>query len=93
MVELPQPVSFYTIPQSCKQESTVLLRCVFGGGRPLFENGEARLTITIDTKRLEPGDVIIMANVTSSGDETDYSDNTIETLITCLEFSEIESIG
>lgn len=92
-VELPRLTSFYTIPQNCKQESTILIRCVFNAGRPLFEKSEARLTITIDTTRLEPGDLMILANVTSSGDESDFSDNVMETIITCSEFSEIETIG
>lgn len=92
-VKLPSRTSFYSVPTNCKQESTNYMTCVFSNGRPLFEKDSAKMTISVDTTRVEPGELIISANVTSSGAESDWIDNTIDTIITCQEFSEIEVIG
>lgn len=92
-VELPKSVTFREIPSFCKIKDLRRVECFLQSGRAMETNTKTELNFTIDTAKLNPGPLIVRANVSSNSDEANHVDNMDELQIECIEFSEIEIIG
>ncbi|KAJ6640899.1 Integrin alpha-PS3 [Pseudolycoriella hygida] len=87
-------ITFKKTPASCtSQANTKELLCNINNGSPLFRGDEGKLTIDLDTTKLELVDFIVKAYVFSTGDELNETDNYVDNIIPLAEFSEIEAIG
>lgn len=87
-------ITFRKIPASCtSQPDTKELLCNVNNGIPLFNGDERKLTIDLDTSKLELVDFIVKAQVSSTGDELNEADNYVDNVIPLAEFSEIEGFG
>ena len=95
MITIPTNVTQYSrIPPNCKlnqQES--LMTCDVSGGKPLAQNDQIILVINLDSSRLHGSSFKINASVSSTGDESNPSDNEYENEIFMNEFSDIELAG
>lgn len=79
-------------PSNCELENRQLF-CDINNGSPL-KNGELGfLNILLDTKKLDGTEVLIKANVISTGDERDDTDNHANDVIRFIEYSEVEISG
>lgn len=92
-VELPKPVTFREIPSSCKIKDLRRVDCFLQSGQAMDNNTKTELYFTIDTIKINPGQLIVRANVSSTSDDANYVDNRDELIIECIEFSEIEITG
>lgn len=95
MITIPTNLTQYSrIPPNCKlnnQES--LMTCDVSGGKPLAQNEQITLVINLDASRLQGTSFKINASVSSTGDESNPSDNEFENEVFMTEFSDIEMIG
>ncbi|KAJ6640903.1 Integrin alpha-PS3 [Pseudolycoriella hygida] len=85
-------VSYMKIPSSCKLDNKQLL-CDINNGSPLYKGDVGTLKISLDTTKLEGTQLVVKANAFSTGDESNESDNHVNTVIPLAEFSDIEISG
>lgn len=90
-------VAFTKTPSNCvlnddSAESNIMI-CDINGGSPMFKGDTTSIRIRIDTTKLEGSELLVKANVFSTGDELNADDNTIENSIPLAEFSDIEISG
>lgn len=85
-------VSFMKIPSSCKLDNKQLL-CDINNGSPLYKGDLGFLKISLDTTKLEGTQLLVKANVFSTGDESNENDNHANTVIPLAEFSDVEISG
>lgn len=88
-------VSFAKTPSNCEftDDATNIMLCTLNGGSPLFINDHTSMKISIDTTKLNGTEFSVKANVFSTGDELNNTDNVVENIITVGEFSDVEVIG
>lgn len=95
-VTLPeQYVSFAKTPSNCQMDddATNIMVCTLNGNSPLFKDDKTSMKISIDTTKLDGTEFTVKANVFSTGDELNDTDNSVENVITLGEFSDVEVIG
>lgn len=85
-------ISFMKIPSSCKLDNKQLL-CDINSGTPLYKGDLGFLKISLDTTKLEGTELIVKANVFSTGDESNEIDNHFNNVIPLIEFSDVEISG
>lgn len=87
-------ISFKKTPASCStQPNSKELLCNINNGSPLFNGEQGKLTIDLDTTKLELVDFIVKAYVFSTGDELNETDNYVDNVVELAEFSDIEALG
>lgn len=59
----------------------------------MFNGEQGKLTIDLDTTKLELVDFIVKAYVFSTGDELNETDNYVDNVVELAEFSDIEALG
>lgn len=69
------------------------MECDLNDGRPMYRGESTSLKIGIDATKLDGEELIIKAQVHSTGDELTEFDNKVEDVIALGEFSEIEVLG
>lgn len=91
-ITISESVNFMKTPSNCELENRQLF-CDINNGSPL-KNGELGfLNILLDTKTLDGTEVLVKANVISTGDERDDTDNHANDVIPFIEYSEVEISG
>lgn len=85
-------VSFMKIPSSCKLDNKQLL-CDINNNIPLYKGDLGFLKVSLDTTKLEGTQLLIKANVFSTGDESNENDNHANSVIPLAEFSDVEISG
>lgn len=91
-ISFPESLSLVKIPPTCHLQVNLDLLCNINGGSPLYNNSSADFKLTLNTTKLHGKELNIKANVFSR-DESNEMDNTVNTIITLAEFSEIEISG
>lgn len=97
-VTLPESnAAFSKIPSHCKfdEESANdnVMICVINDGSPMFNGDSAAIKISIDTTKLFDSKLVLRAQATSKGEESNENDNLVLDEIELIEFSNIEIIG
>lgn len=97
-ITLPESgVLFTKTPSNCKLDehapNSNIMECDLNNGAPLFKGDKTTIKISIDTTKLDASELVIRANVFSTGDELNELDNVAEDIIPLKEFSNIEIIG
>lgn len=90
-------VLFTKTPSNCKLDEEApnsnVMECDLNNGTPLFKNDKTTIKISVDTTKLDGSELVIRANVFSTGDELNELDNVVDDIIPLKEFSNIEIIG
>lgn len=90
-------VLFTKTPSNCKLDETApnsnVMECDLNNGTPLFKGDKTSIKISIDTTKLDGSELVIKAQVYSTGDELNELDNIAEDIIPLREFSNLEVIG
>lgn len=90
-------VTFLKTPPNCRlvdeQTSTNKMLCDINHRVPLSNGNKAVQLISVDTSKLDGSNLVIRAEVFSTGDEYNNSDNKVENDIPLAEFSDIEILG
>lgn len=97
-ITLPESgVLFTKTPSNCKLDvdapNANIMECDLNNGSPLFKGDKTGIQIGIDTTKLDGTELVIRANVFSTGDELNELDNVVDDIIPLKEFSDIEIIG
>lgn len=97
-ITLPESeILFAKIPSNCKLGDTAsnsnIMECDLNNGTPMFKGDRTSIKISIDTTKLDGNELIVKANVYSTGDELNELDNTVENVISLKSFSNIEVFG
>lgn len=97
-ITLPDSEIIFTkIPSNCKLNELNVkfntMECDLNDGRPMYKGEKTSLKIGIDTTKLEGEELVIEAQVQSTGDELNEIDNKVEDIIALGEFSEVEVLG
>lgn len=97
-ITLPESnVAFTKTPSNCKivddSPNANVMLCDMKSGSPMFNGDKDSLRISVDTTKLTGTELIVKARVSSTGDELNDADNSVENVIALGEFSEIEIIG
>lgn len=98
MITLPNSETIFTkIPSNCKLNELNVnfntMECDLNDRRPMYRGEKISLKIGIDTTKLDGEDLVIKAQVHSTGDELNEIDNKVEDIIALGEFSEVEVLG
>lgn len=98
LVTIPENVvAFMKTPANChlvdEPISTNRMLCDINNRVPLSNGNKAVQVISVDTTKLDGTNLVIKAEVFSTGDEYNNSDNTIENNIPLAEFSDVEVLG
>lgn len=97
-ITLPDTTTGFTkTPSNCvlnedQAESNSML-CDVNAGSPMFIGDTTSIRISIDVTKLDGNEFLVKANVFSTGDELNASDNSVEDVIPLAEFSDIEITG
>lgn len=97
-ITLPESgVLFTKTPSNCKLDEKApnwnIMECDLNNGTPMFKGDKAAIKISIDTTKLDASELVVRANVFSTGDELNELDNMVDDIIPLKEFSNIEIIG
>lgn len=95
-VKLPDSeVHFTKTPSNCKLDSSNsnIMECDLNNGIPLFKGDKTVIKVGIDTTMIDTSELIVRANVFSTGDELNEIDNEDENVIHLTKFSNIEIFG
>lgn len=95
-VTLPSLLSLAKLPSHCKLTNLndgLNLLCDLNNGLPLRMSTTTKMTLVLDTTKLEGKSFSIDAEVFSTSEETNRDDNTLLTSVDLQEFSEIEVVG
>lgn len=97
-VTLPDTnVGFTKTPSNCvRNEDSVdsnFMLCDINGGSPMFKGDTTAIRISVDTTKLDGNELVVKANVFSTGDELNADDNAVENIIPLVEFSDVEISG
>lgn len=98
MITLPNSEIIFTkIPSNCKLDELNLnfntMKCYLNDGRPMYRGVKTSLKIGVDTTKLDGEELVIKAQVHSTGDELNEIDNKVEDIIVLGVFSEVEVLG
>lgn len=89
-------ILFTKTPSNCKLDETSpnsnIMECDLNNGTPLFKGDKTSIKISVDTTKLDGSELMIKANVFSTGDELNELDNVVENIIPLKEFSNMEII-
>lgn len=97
-ITLPEMnVAFTKTPSNCvlnddTSDSNFMI-CDINRGSPMFKGDTTSIRISVDTTKLDGTELVVKANVFSTGDELNAEDNTIENTIPLAEFSDVEIFG
>lgn len=83
----------FTSSHECKSIGKHVVECKLTDGYPLEPNKTIAKKIEIDSRHLSGQKLEILANVSSSGSDTNLTDNVVTTVLTLLEFSNIDIVG
>lgn len=90
-------VLFTKTPSNCKLDETApnsnVMECDLNSGIPMFRGAKTSIVISVDTTKLSGSELVIKANVFSTGDEQNDVDNEDERIIPLQKFSKIEILG
>lgn len=90
-------VLFTKTPSNCKLDETApnanIMECDLNNGIPIFKGDKTSIKISIDTTKLDDSELVIKANVFSTGDEQNELDNEDERIIPLQKFSNVEIFG
>lgn len=92
-VELRGSATFAKIPPECKLVNESTLECELNYGNPIKQGNPVQMGIFISTSAFEGQEFVIMAEVSSSGDERNPQDNKIVQRLRLAESSTIDIIG
>lgn len=98
LVTLPESiVSFLKTPSNChlvdEATSSNKMLCDVNNRIPLSNGDRGTQVISVDTTKVDGTNLVIKAEVFSTGDEHNDIDNTIENNIPLAEFSDVEILG
>lgn len=98
LVTIPETiVSFMKIPSNChlvdESTSTNRMLCDINNRTPLSNGDKVTQVISVDTTKMDGTNLVIKAEVLSTGDEYNDMDNKIENNIPLAEFSDVEILG
>ena len=83
---------FSKIPFNCNLDTNVLV-CSLNQGQAMAQGKELSITVVYDVSNLKGDNMILTAEVFSSGKESVPSDNIIKDVVTLKKFTEIEIVG
>lgn len=90
-------VLFTRTPSNCKFDETApnsnVMECDLNNGIPLFRSNKTSIKISIDTTKLDGSELVVKANVFSTGDELNEIDNEDSNVIRLAKFSDLEIFG
>lgn len=97
-ITLPETnIGFTKTPSNCvlgeDPAETNIMLCDVNGGSPMFKGDTTSIRISVDTTKLDGNELVVKANVFSTGDELNAEDNTVENIIPLAEFSDVEISG
>lgn len=97
-IVLPESDVFFTkTPSTCKLDETApnsnVMECDLKNGIPMFRGDKTSILVSVDMTKLDSSELVIRANVFSTGDEQNEVDNEDERIIPLQKFSKIEILG
>lgn len=94
-ITIPSNITqFSRVPAICREESNKReMICDINQGRPVANGQTVKLDVSLDASKLEGELFVVVASVTSSGDEQKPADNEYINEIIMTEFSDVEFNG
>lgn len=94
-VTIPTNITqFSKIPSSCSEENNKrVMVCDINAGKPVTKGETVKLTVNLETSKLDGESFEVLAVVSSAGDEQRPADNKYVNEILLTEFSDVELIG
>lgn len=92
-VQLKGAVIFAKVPPECKLENYRNLECDLNFGNPIQRGETVPMSVFIDTSTLDGQELVITAEVSSSGEEKNPSDNFLTQRLKLVESSVVEIVG
>lgn len=83
---------FAKYPSNCKVHESVML-CDLNRGQAMVNGAKDSVTVIYDVSNLSGRDMILTAQVFSTGQESTPGNNIVKDVITLGEFTEIEAVG
>ncbi|XP_068146728.1 integrin alpha-PS3 isoform X2 [Drosophila tropicalis] len=86
-------LNYAQIPWNCRVDEAHVMLCDLHGGRPLAKGEKDTISISFDVSSLDGRNLIIDAEVFSTGNEKNSTDNQLHTVIGLVEYTEIDATG